>query len=44
MLIPLFQHHGKVPLALFKTILLNGANTPVIELYDPENLPKSNSS
>ena len=32
------------PFALFKTILLNGAGTPVTELYDPENLPKTNTS
>jgi hypothetical protein len=38
------KRQGKDPLALFKTILLNGANTPVTELYDPENLPKANTS
>jgi len=38
------KRQGKDPLALFKTILLNGANTPVTELYAPENLPKANTS
>jgi transposase len=38
------KRQGKDPLALFKTILLNGANTPVSELYDPKNLPQANTS
>jgi len=38
------KRQGKDPLALFKTILLNGADTPITELYDPENLPETNSS
>jgi hypothetical protein len=38
------KRHGKDPLALFKTILLNGANTPITELYDPKNLPQPNTS
>jgi len=38
------KRQGKDPLALFKTILLNGANTQVTELYAPENLPKANTS
>jgi hypothetical protein len=38
------KRQGKDPLELFKTILLNGANTPVTELYAPENLPKANTS
>ena len=38
------KRQGKDPLALFKTILLNGANTPITELYDPKNLPQPNTS
>lgn len=38
------KRQGKDPLELFKTILLNGPDTPVTELYDPENLPETNSS
>jgi hypothetical protein len=38
------KRQGKDPLELFKTILLNGADTPVTDLYDPENLPRTNTS
>ena len=38
------KRHNKDPLKLFKTILLNGADTPVTELYDPENLPETNTT
>jgi hypothetical protein len=38
------KRQGKDPLELFKTILLNGANVPVTALYDPKNLPRTNTS
>jgi len=38
------KRHNKDPLKLFKNILLKGADTPFEELYNPENLPKSNTT
>ena len=38
------KRQGKDPLDLFKPILLNWANKPIEELYNPENLPRTNTS
>jgi hypothetical protein len=38
------QRQNRDPIDLFRTLLLNSENTPLEKLYDPENLPKINSS
>jgi transposase len=43
-LITTAKRQNRDPLELIKTILLKGSDTPVTELYDPENLPQANSS
>ncbi len=43
-LITTAKRHGKDPLELIKTILLKAGDTPLSNLYDPGNLPASDSS
>ena len=38
------KRQGRDPLELIKTLLLQGLDTPVADLYDPGNLPASDSS
>ena len=38
------KRQGRDPLELIKTLLLQGLDTPVSDLYDPGNLPASDSS
>ena len=43
-LIATAKRHGRDPLELIKAILLNGTDTPLTALYNPENLPENNTS
>jgi len=43
-LIATAKRHGKDPLELIKTVLLKAGDTPLDALYDPNILPKSDSS
>jgi len=38
------KRQGRDPLELIKTLLIQGLDTPVADLYDPGNLPASDSS
>ena len=43
-LITTAKRHGRDPLELIKTVLLKAGDTPLDALYDPDILPKSDSS
>jgi len=43
-LIATAKRHGKDPLELIKTVILKAGDTPLDALYDPDWLPKSDSS